>query len=200
MTQQQELALANDRLACAVAARLRQTWPYLRRLDPSDCVQEARLALLVAAAGFDPSRGVRFATYAYHVILARLRRAAYEQGGVVRVPACHERKPPRCAGTVRALQAALGTAQPVPLLLVSRQHQPDEQVAQADEAAWRRRRLRQLLRRLPTEERAAIRLTVLDGLTCRAAADLLEVSHETVRKRRRQGLARLRRQLGGLSE
>jgi RNA polymerase nonessential primary-like sigma factor len=72
-------------LALSVARRLWRV-PFVRRLGSfADCCQEAKLALLHAARSYDPSRGVRFSTFATKVIFNHLTVAA-AKGDLVKVP------------------------------------------------------------------------------------------------------------------
>jgi RNA polymerase sigma factor (sigma-70 family) len=78
------LITSHDHLATFYAHR------YLRRahgdLTYEDLVQEARLALVVAAKRFDPSRGLRFTTYASAVISGALRHVIRDKGFLIRRP------------------------------------------------------------------------------------------------------------------
>ncbi len=69
------LVLNHLRLADAVA---RRTWERGgRRLDLDDLTGEARLALLGAAEKYDPSRGVKFSSFATNFIGWRLAEARF---------------------------------------------------------------------------------------------------------------------------
>lgn len=70
------LAAANLKLAFWVARRAERARADVRALGPDDADGAALLGLCRAAMGFDPSRGVRFGTYAARVIWTELRRAA----------------------------------------------------------------------------------------------------------------------------
>jgi RNA polymerase sigma factor (sigma-70 family) len=72
---------ANVRLVAALARRHRH--PTLSFLD---LFQEGTFGLLRAVEKFEPSRGVRFSTYAAWWIAQQLARAADTQGAVVRTP------------------------------------------------------------------------------------------------------------------
>lgn len=50
-----------------------------------DCVQVGYIGLINAVDKFDPTRGVKFSTYAHHAIYRAIRTAALN-GGMVRVP------------------------------------------------------------------------------------------------------------------
>ncbi len=66
---QQELALRYLPLARSLARPFKANWPGMR----DDFESAACLALVEAAEGFDPSRNVKFATYARHRIWGALR-------------------------------------------------------------------------------------------------------------------------------
>ncbi|WP_448377510.1 sigma-70 family RNA polymerase sigma factor [Fervidobacterium sp.] len=55
-------------------------------LSPEDLLQEANLGLMTAAWRFDPARGTRFSTYAYHWIRQALSRASANTGRAIRLP------------------------------------------------------------------------------------------------------------------
>lgn len=65
---QAALTAAYVPLASALARPWRRRWPT----EAEDFASEAMLALTLAAAAFDPARGVRFATFARPIINARL--------------------------------------------------------------------------------------------------------------------------------
>ena len=52
----------------------------------ADLVAEGTIGLVRAARKFDPSRGVRFGTYAAHWIDRNVRRALDDQGQMIRIP------------------------------------------------------------------------------------------------------------------
>ncbi len=82
----QHLVEKNDALARTVALKfLAQFTSHRSRLGRDDILQEARLAMLVAARTFDPGRGYAFSTYAYRVITNRLRNYLGD-AGPIRVP------------------------------------------------------------------------------------------------------------------
>jgi RNA polymerase sigma-B factor len=58
--------------------------------------------------------------------------------------------------------------------------------------------LEQLVEQLPTAQATALRLTVLEGLSLRAAAALLQISPMAVQRAQKKALAALRQQLAGV--
>jgi RNA polymerase sigma factor (sigma-70 family) len=78
--EQQELATQNHSLARALARRMRYAWPGAQ----DEFESAALLALVEAAQAFDPTRGVKFTTFAHHRIsgaLRDLKRELYSHGG-----------------------------------------------------------------------------------------------------------------------
>jgi RNA polymerase sigma factor (sigma-70 family) len=78
--EQQELATHHLSLARALAGRMRYAWPGAQ----DEFESAALLALVQAAQAFDPTRGVKFTTFAHHRIsgaLRDLRRELYSRGG-----------------------------------------------------------------------------------------------------------------------
>jgi RNA polymerase sigma factor (sigma-70 family) len=57
--------------------------------------------------------------------------------------------------------------------------------------------LEQLVDQLPAAQATALRLTVLEGLSLRAAADRLEISAMSVMRAQKKAIAALRQQLSG---
>lgn len=77
----ERLVESNLRLVVAIARR------HVRRgVEPLDLIQEGNIGLMEAATRFDPSRGVRFATYAAWWIRSSIRRAATAETGPIRLP------------------------------------------------------------------------------------------------------------------
>ncbi|MCX7255682.1 MAG: sigma-70 family RNA polymerase sigma factor [Polaromonas sp.] len=71
---------ANLRLVLTVASKQRPGLPF------ADLVQEGSTGLLKAIRRFDPSRGLRFSTFAVHWIRADLGRANANTGALIRRP------------------------------------------------------------------------------------------------------------------
>jgi RNA polymerase sigma factor (sigma-70 family) len=75
------LVLAKLRLAVSVAHR------YARRgVDVMDLIEEGNLGLINAASRFDPTRGLRFATYATWWVRKAVQRAVRSSCGAIRLP------------------------------------------------------------------------------------------------------------------
>ncbi len=75
------LVEANLRLVVAIARRHTRAG-----VEALDLIQEGNIGLMTAAERFDPSRGVRFATYASWWIRSSMRRAAVAESGPIRLP------------------------------------------------------------------------------------------------------------------
>jgi len=88
------LAMTATRVARAEARR--HVGPFI---GEEDLMQEGVIGLLRAARRFDPSRGIRFATYARWWARAQITRAVDQDGRHVRLPAC-------AADTLRKLKEA----------------------------------------------------------------------------------------------
>jgi RNA polymerase sigma factor (sigma-70 family) len=171
-----------DALAGAMARRLRG----LAELD--DLRQEARIALLIAAArvtpGLDPlpylSRSVAGALRRYvrdRVRLVRVPRRAHEAGGY---PLGHA-----------SLNAQMHPGGPEFIDLLET---PEQEEATASDALGAE--LVQLVEQIPPGDAAALRLTVLQGHSIREAAAILNTSPMTASRRRDRAVDAIRYALG----
>lgn len=97
------LILANLRLVVFVARQYRD-----RGLAFLDLIEEGNLGLIAAADRFDPSRGLRFSTYATLWIRQGIVRGLAEQSRAVRIPVQMFQQMNRYVRTHRALGSALG--------------------------------------------------------------------------------------------
>ncbi len=77
-----KMVLANLRLVVRIARGYTG-----RGLDLPDLIGEGNLGLLHAIKRFDPGMGTRFATYAVYWIRQSIRRALFDQGKPIRIPA-----------------------------------------------------------------------------------------------------------------
>lgn len=179
------LALAHlaeaDRLARASHRRLRG----LAELD--DLQQVARLALLRAAGRCQPD--AEPLPYLRACVAGALRQHVRDRVRLVRVPRrLHE------AGSVPLGHDSLDATQdgaPAPLEQLSAPEPGDDDaMGQGDAEA-----LALLVEQLPAADAAALRLTVLQGLSLRDAGAALGLSRMTVQRAQRRALATLRAQL-----
>jgi len=94
---------------------VRRSMPLARRLanryhtngHHDDMTQVAAIGLIKAVDGYDPGRGVRFATYAIPKILVELRRHIRDHAYAVRVPRPLKDRAVRVERTTRRLAASL---------------------------------------------------------------------------------------------
>ncbi len=77
------LAMSGRRIAHGEARKL--AGPFM---DEADLVQEGFIGLLRAAKRFEPSRGIRFSTYARWWVRAQMTRAIDHTGRPIRLPGC----------------------------------------------------------------------------------------------------------------
>ena len=59
---------------------------HVSGVDPEDLMQEGRIGLIEAAKRFDPSRGIKFESYASWWIRREIENAIQEYGNVMRIP------------------------------------------------------------------------------------------------------------------
>ncbi|MEB3270559.1 MAG: sigma-70 family RNA polymerase sigma factor [Synechococcus sp.] len=171
-----------DELARSMARRLRGL------ADPDDLQQEARLALVQAAARVQP--GTDPLPYLRRTIAGTLRRYVRDRVRLVRVPRrAHE------AGGVplshASLDAPVCPGGPCPLDTLATPE--PERTTPRDRLA---REVLRLVEQLPAGDAAALRLTVLEGLSLREDAAVLEVGHVTIKRRRVRAVDSIRYAMG----
>lgn len=193
-----------------------------RGIEYDDLYSAGCLGLLKAVKAFDPERGVKFSTYAVPVILGEIKRL-FRDGGSIRVSRSLRELGMRlqrvCADFVQRegrepavselaeltgedvsdIAEALCAAQPL-ISLTS----PDEDEGQLDvpveapdEAITDLLALRQIMARLPDEDRALLELRYFRGLTQSKTAKLLGITQVQVSRREKKLLALMREELLG---
>ena len=82
----QRLVEGNLRFVISVAAKYRNS-----RIPLIDLINEGNIGLIKAAERFDPTRGVKFITYAVWWVVAAIKHALAKQTRVINVPLSHSR-------------------------------------------------------------------------------------------------------------
>ena len=175
----QHLPLA-DAVASAVARRF---FPLVER---EDLIQVAREALVRSAPRC--KAGEPAEPYLRRCISGALRHHLRDRVRLVRIPRwLHEQG--QCALGHISLD---GHAAGEPCLLDQLASPEQEAAGPADDLA-----LEQLVDQLPAAQATALRLTVLEGLSLRAAAEQLQISAMSVQRAQKKALDALRQQLVG---
>lgn len=195
-----------------------------RGIEYEDLYAAGCLGLVKACDGFDPARGVCFSTYAVPVILGEIKKL-FRDGGAVKVSrsvkelglkvnAERERrlKQNGVEPTVGQLAQTLGVT-PEQVAVAIHAAMPVVSLTPADEEDGRREwdipvdspeerlaeriGLREVLDRLPEEDRTLIRLRFFGGRTQSEIAHVLHTTQVQISRRERKILQRMRMELLG---
>lgn len=195
-----------------------------RGIDYEDLYAAGCLGLVKACDGFDPARGVCFSTYAVPVILGEIKKL-FRDGGAVKVSrsikelglkinAERERrlKQSGVEPSVNQLAQALGStpeqvamaiqaAMPVVSLTPTENEDGNREwdvpVESPEEKLSERISLREVIDRLPPQDRLLIRLRFFGGKTQSETARVLHTTQVQISRRERKILQWMRRELTG---
>ena len=195
-----------------------------RGIDYEDLYAAGCLGLVKACDGFDPARGVCFSTYAVPVILGEIKKL-FRDGGAVKISrsikelglkinAERERrlKQSGVEPSVNQLAQALGStpeqvamaiqaAMPVVSLTPAENEDGngewDVPVESPEEKLSERISLREVIDRLPPQDRLLIRLRFFGGKTQSETARVLHTTQVQISRRERKILQWMRRELTG---
>ena len=195
-----------------------------RGIDYEDLYAAGCLGLVKACEGFDPARGVCFSTYAVPVILGEIKKL-FRDGGAVKVSrsikelglkinAERERrlKQSGVEPSVNQLAQALGStpeqvamaiqaAMPVVSLTPAENEDGNREwdvpVESPEEKLSERISLREVIDRLPPQDRLLIRLRFFGGKTQSETARVLHTTQVQISRRERKILQWMRRELTG---
>jgi len=180
------LVLVHLPLADAIAsAAARRLFPLVER---EDLIQVAREALVRSAprcrAGEPP------APYLRRCISGALQHHLRDRVRLVRIPHClHEQ------GSCPLGHFSLDASTDGEHCLLDQLASPEPELASS--GAEQELALEQLVDQLPAAQATALRLTLLEGLSLRAAAERLEISAMSVQRAQKKAIAALRQQLAG---
>ena len=195
-----------------------------RGIDYEDLYAAGCLGLVKACDGFDPARGVCFSTYAVPVILGEIKKL-FRDGGAVKVSrsikelglkinAERERrlKQSGVEPSVNQLAQALGStpeqvamaiqaAMPVVSLTPAENEDGNREwdvpVESPEEKLSERISMREVIDRLPPQDRLLIRLRFFGGKTQSETARVLHTTQVQISRRERKILQWMRRELTG---
>ena len=195
-----------------------------RGIDYEDLYAAGCLGLVKACDGFDPARGVCFSTYAVPVILGEIKKL-FRDGGAVKVSRSikelglkinaereRRRKQSGVEPSVNHLAQALGSTPeqvamaiqaPMPVVsLTPAENQDgnrewDVPVESPEEKLSERTSLREVIDRLPPQDRLLIRLRFFGGKSQGETARVLHTTQVQISRRERKILQWMRRELTG---
>ncbi|WP_303818910.1 sigma-70 family RNA polymerase sigma factor [Ruminococcus flavefaciens] len=191
-----------------------------RGIEYDDLYSAGCIGLLKAVKAFDSGRGVKFSTYAVPVILGEIKRL-FRDGGAVRVSRSlkelsmrlsricedfrqREMREPTMAElsqlsgeTESAVAEALCVSQPTVSLTAGDddEGQTDIPTESPDESITDLLALRQIMARLPHEDRALLELRYFRGLTQTKTAKALGMTQVQVSRREKKLLTQMREEL-----
>lgn len=165
--------------------------------QPEDLQQEGVLALYRAVDGFDPSRGLRFCTYAAHWLRQAAFSYMYDNGSTVRIPVYMRKLMNRISRGQDPGDASPSAIETAHRLLeqstgcISEANDPADDSAgvKVDELT---QLLRQRLNELPERERRLVRQRFMQGRTLSSISIEEGVSLERVRQIIQRALPKLR--------
>ena len=191
-----------------------------RGIEYDDLYSAGCIGLLKAVKAFDSGRGVKFSTYAVPVILGEVKRL-FRDGGAIRVSRSlkelsmrlsricedfrqREMREPTVAElsqlsgeTESAVAEALCVSQPTVSLTAGDddEGQTDIPTESPDESITDLLALRQIMARLPHEDRALLELRYFRGLTQTKTAQALGMTQVQVSRREKKLLTQMREEL-----
>ena len=195
-----------------------------RGIDYEDLYAAGCLGLVKACDGFDPARGVCFSTYAVPVILGEIKKL-FRDGGAVKISrsikelglkinAERERRLKQSGiepsvnqlaqtlgstpeQVAMAIQAAMPVVSLTPAENEDGNREWDVPVESPEEKLSERISLREVIDRLPPQDRLLIRLRFFGGKTQSETARVLHTTQVQISRRERKILQWMRRELTG---
>jgi RNA polymerase sigma factor (sigma-70 family) len=186
LTARDALVLEHLPLADAIAsATARRLFPLVER---DDLIQVAREALVSSAERC--RSGEPAEPYLRRCITGALHHHLRDRVRLVRISRREHEK-----GTCPLAHASLDASADGEPCLLDQLAAPEPKPASSE--AEQQLALEQLVEQLPAAQATALRLTVLEGLSLRAAAERLQISAMSVQRAQKKAIAALRQQLAG---
>ncbi len=166
-----------------------------RGLELADLVSEGNLALFEAAGKFDPSRGVRLASYAAPIVRRAMEKAVRAQAGLRRVPLGAGGQRAGGISVVRSIDAPLSAGNNHSLLdVLPDKDSPDP--AEEEGLASMKRELARSLSALDDRERQVVAALYGLGTDHKSLADIaadMGIKRERARQIRDKALRKIAR-------
>ena len=168
-------------------------------LDRDDLLQVGCLGLIQASHRYDAERGTPFSSFAKPHIRGAILHFVRDRGGLIRIPRGVQER------AIQALRQTDGGMNAVDALIVghcrSKHHWVEfnddldkpEDLISLNEETWRQ--VRAMFETIETQEREALQMVVIEGMSLRSTAKQLGVSAMTVQRRVKRGLKSLSRGL-----
>jgi RNA polymerase sigma factor (sigma-70 family) len=159
--------------------------------DSEDCYQVGAMGLLNAIEKFNPTRGIKFITYAYKGVSRHIWSACYRQGGIIRVPYGVGRLAKSDHPDIPLVFAAR-VASDVRSFVDNEEEQIRDKDRDEPEANEANKRLHAAIATLTPREQIILERMFFGGYTLKRTGEELGVTKERIRQIRQAALKQLK--------